>query len=387
MKNIKKYIIQIMILLVTLVGVSPACADWEHMPGQLTVDILQIPTPLFAADKYYLVYELHLTNYHGSPITLKSLDVQDANKNWSGINYTEQKLADLIHSIGSEESKLNPVILQPGQTKMVFMWLAFPDKAAIPNQLAHKIVFNTQRKNEKLTLTTYTNPLIIAKTSPVIVSPPLRGDYWVAGNGPSNTSGHRNANLVVNGHDYFAQRYAIDFIQIGKDGTAYHGDKSKNENYYCYGKDVLAVAEGQVIEIKDGIVENIPDSGKFAVPMDIDTLGGNHVVIDIGKGHYAFFAHLIPGSIKVKNGDKVLRGQVIGKVGNSGNSTSPHLHFHIVDKPSFIGANGIPYAFDRFSVRHSQLISDDPNFKTRILDSKLEPKSDQLMLENTVVKF
>jgi len=326
MRIFKNHITQTILALLLLAASTPIFADWEHIPGQLTVDILQAPTLLVAADKYYLVYELHLINYHSSPITLKSLSVQDINKNEPIASYAKQKLAHLIHAIGVEEPEQNLLTLQSGQAKMVFMWLSFPNKESVPNQLTHQIIFDTRRKNINLTLTTHTGALTISKTLPLAISPPLSGDYWVAGNAPSNTSGHRQANLVSDGHNYFAQRYAIDFIQIGKDGIAYKGDEAKNESYYCYGKDVLAVASGKVVEVKDGLSENIPHSGKFSVPIDIDTVGGNYVVIDMGHSHYACFAHMIPGSIKVKIGDTVKRGQLIGKVGNSGNSTEPHLH-------------------------------------------------------------
>jgi murein DD-endopeptidase MepM/ murein hydrolase activator NlpD len=86
------------------------------------------------------------------------------------------------------------------------------------------------------------------------------------------------------------------------------------------------------------------------VPITLETVGGNHVIIDIGGGRYAFYAHLQPHSIRVKLGDKVKRGQVLGLVGNSGNSTEPHLHFHMSDASSPLGSEGIPYAFETLYV-------------------------------------
>lgn len=169
-------------------------------------------------------------------------------------------------------------------------------------------------------------------------------------------------------------------------GRFYHGNEHQNQNYLCYGKNVLAVANGKVIATKDGLPENIPHSGKLAVPISLDTLGGNYIVLDIGKGKYAFYAHMIPGSLRVKVGEKVTRGQFIGQVGNTGNSTEPHLHFHIVDGPSFVGANGVPYGFDHFDVRKSKLINPE-KMEVQILNNDLTPYSNQLVLENTVMKF
>ncbi len=108
------------------------------------------------------------------------------------------------------------------------------------------------------------------------------------------------------------------------------------------------MADGVVTEVKDGIPENVP--GQRAVPITLETIAGNHVVVDIGGGRWAFWAHFQPGSIKVKVGDRVKRGQVLGLVGNSGNSSEPHLHFQVQDGASPLASEGVPYAFDSFEV-------------------------------------
>jgi hypothetical protein len=81
----------------------------------------------------------------------------------------------------------------------------------------------------------------------------------------------------------------------------------------------------------------------------VETVGGNYVVVDIGGGHFAFYAHLQPGSLTVKVGDRVRQGQVLGLLGNSGNSDFPHLHFHLTDSPSPLASDGLPYEFTSFS--------------------------------------
>jgi len=110
------------------------------------------------------------------------------------------------------------------------------------------------------------------------------------------------------------------------------------------------VADGIVVVVKDGIPENVPGRTSRAVPITLETVGGNHVIIDIAGGRYAFYAHLKPGSVRVHPGEHVRRGQVIGRVGNSGNSTEPHLHFHLSDGPSPLGSEGLPYAYDSFEI-------------------------------------
>ena len=193
-------------------------------------------------------------------------------------------------------------------------------------------------------------PLLVGREIATIAAP-LRGDNWLAGNGPSNSSGHRRALIPVDGRAQIAQRFAIDWVRQNADGKTFTGDPKDNKNYRAYGNDALAVADGIVTEIKDGIPENIPGKDSRAVPITLETVAGNHVILDIGHGRYAFYAHLQPGSPKVKVGDHVKRGQVLGLVGNSGNSTEPHLHFHLSNGNSPLGSEGIPYALESFEAK------------------------------------
>jgi murein DD-endopeptidase MepM/ murein hydrolase activator NlpD len=172
----------------------------------------------------------------------------------------------------------------------------------------------------------------------------------VAGNGPSNTSQHRRALIPINGLAYISQRFAIDWVQINADGKTYTGDPSDNKNYRAYGAEIHAVADGVVTQMKDGLPQNTPGAKSLAVPLSLETIGGNHVIMEIGDGLYAFYAHMQPGSVRVKVGDKVRRGQVLGLLGNTGNSSEPHLHFHICNANSELGSEGLPYAFASFEV-------------------------------------
>jgi murein DD-endopeptidase MepM/ murein hydrolase activator NlpD len=134
--------------------------------------------------------------------------------------------------------------------------------------------------------------------------------------------------------------------------------------------------------VKDGIPENIPGATSRAVPITLETVGGNHVIIDLGKGRYAFYAHLQPGRIPVKVGDKVKRGQVIGYVGNSGNSTEPHLHFHISDGNSPLGSDGLPYLFPAFEVQGKGW-----GWKPTTPAAPVEKRTNEMPLLDEVVRF
>ena len=134
-----------------------------------------------------------------------------------------------------------------------------------------------------------------------------------------------------------------------------------------------------------GIPENVPLSPTHAVPMTLETAAGNHVILSLRNGHYAFYAHLQPGSIRVKPGDRVRRGQVLGLLGNSGNSNAPHLHFHISNGDSWFASEGVPFLFDSFEV----LGSAGSGIQGWIVPAAVKPdkRLRDMPVENQVVTF
>lgn len=137
------------------------------------------------------------------------------------------------------------------------------------------------------------------------------------------------------------QRFALDLLMWKGPGT-FEADGSKNSHYWCWGKPVVAVARGTVVEVVDGIVDNVPG---VANPKQ---LYGNHVVIDHGDGEFSLLAHLMKGSLVVKAGDVVTEGQLLARTGNSGTSTEPHLHFQLMDAPHWLKAHGLPAVFSDY---------------------------------------
>jgi murein DD-endopeptidase MepM/ murein hydrolase activator NlpD len=132
--------------------------------------------------------------------------------------------------------------------------------------------------------------------------------------------------------------------------------------------------------------------GKLPADATIQMAAGNHVVVDIGEGRYAFYAHLQPGSLRVKTGDKVSQGQVLGLLGNSGNTDGPHLHFHVMDGPSPLVSNGLPYAFTSFTgegriVDEKAMESGGPVSLDKGADALTGAHHDQLPLNLQVIAF
>ena len=118
------------------------------------------------------------------------------------------------------------------------------------------------------------------------------------------------------------------------------------------------MADGEIAATFDEVPSNVPSPDQRAVPITLRTVGGNWVALKMDDGHYGMYAHLIPGSLTVKPGDRVKKGDVLGRIGNTGNSTAPHLHFHVSSTPNWIASVGRPYRLERYLVVGS--VKDDP---------------------------
>ncbi len=347
------------------------------VPLDITIPIA--PTAFAANGKWHLVYELHVANYGGSDCSLTHLDVLSSGSEKSIASFTAADLEGMTTRPGQPNASPK-TILAAGSIAVMYMWVTVDTAQDVPDALRHKISAKVGAYPDDLAIETL--PLAVNRKPVVVLTPPLRGDNWLAANGPSNTSGHRRALIPVDGRSWISQRFAIDWVQLYPDGVTFHGDKADNKNYRAYGQEALAVADGVVTETKDGIPQNVPGVNSRAVPITLETIGGNHVILDLGNGIFAFYAHLQPGSLRVKVGDRVKTGQALGLVGNSGNSTEPHLHFDLCDRSSMLACEGLPYAFPQFEVQGSGWSFKSSESKDAPVTHKME-----IPLENQVVRF
>jgi len=239
------------------------------------------------------------------------------------------------------------------ETRLVLLHLAFDPSAVVPHRLVHRVEVLGATSPADLTpvLRRYTVAPVRVNPQIPVVGPPLTGKGWVAFNGCCEADGvHRSTGLPVNGQLYFAQRYAIDWMRLDAEGRFVHGDLSDVHSYTAYGADIVAVADGIIVEVRNDLEDQVPPFLPDPKTITAQTLLGNHVIQDIGHGAFAFYAHMQKGSVTVAPGDRVRRGQGLGKLGNSGNTSAPHLHFHIMAGASAIGSNGIPYVLDAFAL-------------------------------------
>lgn len=145
------------------------------------------------------------------------------------------------------------------------------------------------------------------------------------------------------------QRYGYDFLITDSEGKTHKGKGDELRDYFSYGRDVIAPADGEIIKAKDGI-RDFPKPETMRVDHICRDFRGNFLMIKHSEDEYSFIGHLIPGSIQVTEGEKVKQGQKLGECGNSGHSTEPHIHFHVQNHPNFYLGMGLPIMFSKIEV-------------------------------------
>jgi hypothetical protein len=284
-------------------------------------------------------YELLLTNAVSVPVDVTSVQVR-AVGGGSVETLSGAKLTAATSLVGSSQETTTE--LPPSSAAIVWIDLTFATESAIPSRLEHRVTIEV---GPGLPL----GPLIVntAARTPVahhealVISPPLRGGRWVA-----IGSVHRRSILPVGGALRLGQRFAVDFSALlDSQGRTHSGPADRNSSYFNFGRPVLAVGSGTVVQVVDGLPNQIPNAND---PVPLDEADGNHVIIRLHKGVFVGYAHLMPGSIRVHRGEHVRVGQVLGKLGNSGNTSGPHLHFQLMNRPSLVDSEGLPFEFEDF---------------------------------------
>lgn len=321
---------------------SPVAAAMTPLVGSVPF----APIPFTGSDGLtHLVYELSVTNFTSGELTIKDVAVLDAG---NGKQIGERDTGSLQHRVYPAGAKAATNVLGPGQAATVFMHVPLADDKQVPHQLTHRIELTAaalppagQQLTEQLAPTT-----VDRRTLPVL-SAPLIGERYVGADGCCDAPRHTRAVLPINGQLYLAQRYAVDFEQADEQNRIFTGDPKDPRSYQIFGKEIYAVADGTVVGTRNDLPEQTP--GTYPADIGLDEADGNFVVLDIGNGFFVNYAHMQPGSVRPKPGDRVKRGDVIGLVGNSGNSVAPHLHVHVMDGPSPLAAQGLPYLYDKFT--------------------------------------
>ena len=327
-----------------LFGSMAAAQGSGAPPAKLTPVAMRIansPVPVTGSDGVvHVVYEVELSSYTGTSVALQGMDVLDAA---SGSTVATLGASELASRLVVRDRAAAPGSIGPSQVGLLYLHLKFDGSAVLPKTLAHRL--NVSEDGKSIVETGAR--IAVAAATTLVLGAPLRGSRYIAGDGCCDAVRHVRATLPLNADTFTAQRFAIDWEQLDEQGRIYVGNPALPSSYVIYGKPIYAVADGIVVTALDGLKDTPPGALPPTIP--IEEADGNHVVLDLGGNRFATFAHMKPGSVLVRAGETVRKGQLLGEVGTSGNSSEPHLHFQVTDGPSPLASNGLPYLVQSLS--------------------------------------
>ena len=363
----------------------------------LVAPLTSSTAPVLGTDgKYHVAYELELQNAKRAPATILKVDVVDAADHSRVLLTLEgDDLLENLVTLGTRP--VENAELEPNDGGILAINLAFDSVDDVPTTLLHHIealAASNPGAREPFEVSYTVAPFSTDGPELLVLGPPLKGSNWIAGNGCCRVGfAHRLSVQSVNGQLINSQRFAIDWIQFDDTGFLFTGEISDPESWHGYGAEVLAMADGTIIHVVNDLDDQVPGANPDLSTLTLQTVEGNSVVIDFGDGLYGFYAHMQKGSVRVEVGDEVKQGDVLGLLGNSGNTSAPHLHFHLMDSPSPLSSNGVPYVINEFEYagvvdREAFLASetlDDPFGEARLANP--EPKEDEFPLQLDIIDF
>ena len=295
----------------------------------------------------HVEYELLLVSVFPETVTLSSVTVlNSAGKELMRIE--GDALAAATQTLFAKTE--TPVIPASAAVAVDVDLIVPPD--TVPERVTHRIAYTLKADSELAvmvdSLEVNAPEVAINRQPAMLIKPPVTGEGWLVSSGCCKPNIHRDLRIAIDGvRIETAETFAIDWAKV-KNGRIFDGDGSKVEQHYAFGEDVLAVADGTVVSIQDGKPETTPNVAM--IPETKEDYGGNHVILEIAQNVFALYVHLHPGSLTVKVGEVVKAGATLAKIGNTGPSMGPHLHFGLSDKPDFFAGRSLPFVFDSFTL-------------------------------------
>jgi hypothetical protein len=335
----------VLVLVALLVDASAGSAGGTENMTPLLLDVQDPPVAFRGSDGLvHLVYELWMTNFSSADVSVKKVEVLGGDVVLQSLDAAT--IAARLQAAGQRESAGT---LAGSAQGLLFLHVVLAAGTPIPPHLSHRVTVHASAAPPGRQEITESGGEVTVDHRPMVsIGPPLHGDGYVLADSCCDAVRHTRAALPVNGRVWLAQRYAVDWEQLDAQGRIYAGRQEKLESYTILGKPVVAVADAVVASVTDGLPEQTP--GKYSPNTPLDEADGNSVILDLGEQHYALYAHMQPGTIQVRVGQRVAAGQLIGLVGNSGNSVAPHLHFQVNDRASSVASNGLPHEIKEFQV-------------------------------------
>jgi hypothetical protein len=299
--------------------------------------------------KDHVEYDLLVLSVVGDPVTLSSVTVLDRAGNELG-RIDGDTLAAATQNLFTHAPV--PAIPSSGAVAVEVDLALAP--GTVPARVTNRIAYSLPEGTPSAVVLDATEgevdgPDVAVNRRPAIeIKPPLAGDGWLATTACCGPNPHRDLRLAIDGRRIeTGETFAVDWGRL-KGNRLFEGNGSTNEQFFGFGADVLAVADGTVVFTQDGEPEQTPGEATLAEKQS--QIGGNKVILQIAPKVFAAYEHLQPGSLTVKVGDKVKAGAVLAKLGNTGPSTGPHLHFGLLDRPDVFTGRALPFVFDRYTL-------------------------------------
>jgi hypothetical protein len=371
-------------------GISPST---QFTP--VVAQVLTVPQPVKASDgQYHIAYELVLTNAIIAPVTIKTMEVRDAGTGRVVLSLAGPALAAQLNPIGNATAHDDKVEIASSSTSILWLDVVFSSKETVSDKIDHRIVGEVVTPDGPRPFESVVETLAVDKADPIVLAQPVSDGIWLMSEGCCiDFTHHRHGLAPIDGNLYVPQRFAIDYYSLDDQNRTWIGDPHDVASYLSYGKPTLAAADGLVVVASDGRPDQKPPEPP-PIPPIADTVG-NHVIIEVKPGTYLLYAHMKPGSIVVKVGDHVNVGQQIGLIGTTGNSTTPHLHFQLLTKPTFFPSDSQPYVFEKFELigHETERIWDDnlglqPNGTIPVKPATNPgPRANVMPLDRDIVRF
>jgi murein DD-endopeptidase len=331
-------LLAIAVALVTAFATAQDPTPRTHIVETLDFAQQRPPELIPIGGKLVLVFEAHLTNLLRADAALDRIIVSSASSGRTLGTYEGDRLSAIIGRPGLPRDAARRVVA-PGLRAIANFWIELDPSESRIGGVSVRVESTIRRAAGDLASVFESRLHSISRDAPVVLDSPLRGGPWVALYDPLLVGGHRTAIYTIDGRARIPGRFAIDWIRHPE------GPESAESLRNGYGTEVLAVADALVVDAADGL----PDSFGASGPVPPENAAGNFVTLDIGGGRFAFYEHLQQGSVSVRKGQRVARGDVVGRLGGSGStSIGPHLHFHVADRNSHLGAEGLPFVFRSF---------------------------------------
>jgi murein DD-endopeptidase MepM/ murein hydrolase activator NlpD len=298
--------------------------------------------------RYHVVYELLVTNTVSKPSTLNSVRVLNAASGRAVASLSAKALVETGALLGADRSPSKSTVIGASESRVLYLSPSFASLKAVPRRLVQRFdVSGLEPVSGKTERSRYrTGAVAVDRGRVPNLRPPLEGGAWLASNACCGPTSHASAMFGIDGRLQAAERFAADWIQIGPDGQAFHGDPKVLTNWVGYGAPIRAAAAGVVTSTHNGRPEQTPQ--EMPTTLRIPELVGNEVEVRMKGGFTAIYVHLARGSVAVEVGDRVRPGQLLGRLGNSGGTLAPHLHFHIVKGDNAVTDDGYPNTFTSF---------------------------------------